>query len=412
MQGVWRFDTALTAADLEEPYRNLAAGPLTRRVVKGRIWAARSHFAAGAALLPIYVEPEPLDPGTIAEWADRRGGTDLDIALGPVWELSLARLADGGTVVSLLCSHVVADAGSLVAAAALAVDGSGVAGSGTENVSVGLQDDLRDALSQLRTVVGGVARSVWRGCRDADHRAELFAAAGPSPALPHKPAGTSAWREPTAIFSVDAADWRTAADIHGGTPNTLFTALIGELVLQIRGSGPAELAIPVSRGDDGANSLTATSIQVDSIDECRDLRLLRSRARTAFGTAGSGPGMGPPADMPEELLQVIGHRAAHALVPDPGSRDGLASNLGDLDGMLSMLSGHRGRAIAARSIHPGLSAPRCADTRSSVAGWAAVAGEKMTICIGVPDPSVASGEDLRELINKSLGQWDLTADHW
>lgn len=410
MQGLWRFDTPLTSADLELPYRALAAGPLSRRVVKGRIWPARSHFAPGPALAPIHDEPESLAPGMITEWADVRGHAHFDVTVGPVWELSLARLTTGGSVVSLVSSHVVADAGSLVRAAALAAEGAGSVASSPRPPT--LRDDVRDGLSQLRIVISGVARSLWRGSRDADHRAELFAAAKPAPQLPNKPAGTSTWREPTAIFSIDAEAWRVAADSHGGTPNTLFTALIGELVLQIRGTGPAELAIPVALGDGDANSLTAASIQVDSVDDCRDLPTLRDRARTAFGSAGSGKGLGPPAGMPAELLQVIGHRAAHALVPDPGSRDGLASNLGDLNGLLSMLSGHRGRAIAARSVHPGLSAAGCTGTRSSVAGWAVSAGGRMTICVGVPDPTVASGKDLRELINKSLEHWDLTADHW
>ncbi|ORM30177.1 hypothetical protein [Williamsia sp. 1135] len=411
MQGLWRFDATLTAADLELPHRTLAAGPLTRRVVRRRIWPARNHFAGGAALNPVYVEPEPLAPGTITAWADARGDIDLDITHGPVWELSLARLETGGSVVSLLCSHVVADAESLIRAAALAVDEAGAAMPAPGLPTLG--DDARDALSQLRIAVGGVARSIARGVRDPAHRAELFAAAR-RPALPRtpKPPGSAEWREPTAIFSVDAATWNASARRHGGTTNTLFTALIGELVLQIRGSGPAQLAVPVSQGGEGANTIAAASIDVASIDECRDLPLLRDRARAAFTEAGAGRGMGPPAGMPEEVLGVIGHRAAHALVPDPGSRDGLASNMGDLDGLLTMLSGHRGRAIAARSVHPHLSASRSTQTRCSVSGWAATAGGDVTICIGVPDPTVAHGADLRELINKVLGHWDLTAEHW
>ncbi|PYE19354.1 hypothetical protein DFR67_103266 [Williamsia limnetica] len=411
MQGLWRFDATLTAADLELPHRTLAAGPLTRRVVRRRVWPARNHFAAGAALTPVYVEPEPLAPGTITQWADGRGDIDLDITHGPVWELSLAHLETGGSVVSLLCSHVVADAESLIRAAAMAVDESGATMPALALPTFG--DDARDAVSQLRIAVGGVARSVWRGVRDPAHRAELFAAARrpASPQVP-KPRGFDLWREPTAIFSIDSGTWNAAARRHGGTPNTLFTALIGELVLQIRGSGPAQLAVPVSYGGEGANTLTAASIDVASIDECRDLPLLRDRARAAFTDAGAGRGMGPPAGMPEEALGVIGNRAAHALVPDPGSRDGLASNMGDLDGLLTMLSGHRGRAIAARSVHPHLTAAKSAETRCSVSGWAATAGGDVTICIGIPDPTVAHDADLRELINKVLGHWDLTADHW
>lgn len=411
MQGLWRFDATLTAADLELPHRTLAVGPLTRRVVRRRIWPARNHFASGAALNPIYEEPDPLAPGTIARWADTRGDIDLDIARGPVWELSLARLETGGSVVSLVCSHVVADAASLVRAAALAVDETGAPMPETHVPTA--RDDLRDALSQLRIAVGGVVRSVARGVRDPAHRAELFAAARrPAPRHAPKPSGFPLWREPTAIFSVDAGAWQAAARNHGGTPNTLFTALIGELVLEIRGSGPAEVAVPVSHAGEGANTLSAASIEVASLDECRDLPLLRRRARAAFADAGAGRGMGPPAGMPEEVLGVIGHRASHALVPDPGSRDALASNMGDLDGLLTMLAGHRGRAIAARSVHPHLSAAASAQTRCSVSGWAATAGGNVTICVAVPDPTVASGEDLRELINKSLGHWDLTADHW
>ena len=415
MQGLWRFDDALTAADLESAHRALTLGPLTRRVVRRRIWPARNTFASDAAVAPIYVEPEPLAPGTITAWADTRGDTHLDIDSGPVWELSLARLEAGGSVVSLVCSHVVADARALVTSAGLAASEKSPVTTTSEVTPAGppsLADDVRDAASQLRIVGGGVTRSLWKGCRDRAHRAELFAAAQRSETGPVKSSGSPRWREPTAIFSVDSGAWKRAAAEQGGTSNTLFTALVGELVLQIRGSGPVELALPVARNGDEANSLTAAAIAIGSIDECHDLRLLRQRARAGFAAAGDGSGLGPPAGMPAELLQVIGHRAANALVPDPGSRDGLASNLGELDGFLSILAGHRGHAIAARSVHPRLSAQATSATRTSVAGWAAESAGVMTITLAIPDPAVATGEDLYELINKALGHWELSATYW
>jgi hypothetical protein len=172
------------------------------------------------------------------------------------------------------------------------------------------------------------------------------------------------------------------------------------------------LVIPISLGGTGANSLTAAALAVATVDECHDLAGLRARARVAFSAAGTGEGLGPPAGMPEELVQVIGHRAAHKLIPDPGSRDGLASNLGALDGMLTMLAGHRGRAIAARSVHPGLTGRQSAQTRTSIAGWAATSGDCLTVCVAAPDPTVAHSEDLRRLIDSALAHWGLEASYW
>lgn len=410
MQGLWRFDTVLTPADLEPMYQALAAGPLTRRVVRGRVWPARSSFVQGADLAPIHSETEPLPPGGITEWADSRGDTTLNIDTGPVWELSVATLSGGGSVVSLLCSHVVADALSLVRAVQIA---SAAACPVDEvNVPPTVSDDMGDAARQLRAVLGGVARSLWTAMIDSHRRAELFSAATRSEPIPAKPEGAPAWREPTAIFSIDLRSWREVADTHGGTTNTLFTALIAELVLQVRGSGPVELILPISLGGAAGNSLTAATVSVSTIDECRDLAGLRTRARLAFQAAGTGVGIGPPAGMPEELVQVIGHRAAYRLMPDPGARDGLASNLGALDGMLTMLAGHRGRAIAARSVHAGLTGRQCGHTRTSVAGWAATMGNCLTFCVGTPDPAVERSEDLRHLIDQTLARWDLTATYW
>ena len=229
MQGLWRFDTVLTPADLEPMYQALAAGPLTRRVVRGRVWPARSSFVHGADLAPIHSETEPLAPGGITEWADSRGDTTLNIDTGPVWELSVARLSEGGSVVSLLCSHVVADALSLVRAVQIA---SGAAPPDDQaNDLPTVFDDMRDAARQLRTVLGGVARSLWKATIDSRRRAELLAAATRTEPMPAKTAGAPTWREPTAIFSIDLRSWREVADAHGGTANTLFTALIAELVL-------------------------------------------------------------------------------------------------------------------------------------------------------------------------------------
>ena len=410
MQGLWRFDDTLIAADLESTYQALAAGPLTRRVVRGRVWPARSSFVQGADLAPIHSEAEPLSPGGITEWADARGETILNVDVGPVWELSVARLSGGGSVVSLLCSHVVADALSLVRAVQIA---SGAAPPVDEVDDLPtVFDDMRDAARQLRTVLGGVARSLCRATIDSRRRAELLAATTGSEPVRAKTEGAPAWREPTAIFSIDLRSWHEVADTHGGTTNTLFTALIAELVLQVRGIGPVELIIPISLGGAAGNSLTAATVSVSTIGECRDLAGLRARARLAFRAAGTGVGIGPPAGMPEELIQVIGHRAAHRLMPDPGSRDGLASNLGALDGMLTMLAGHRGRAIAARSVHAGLTGRHCAHTRTSVAGWAATTDNCITICVGTPDAAVAHSEDLRHLIDRTLARWDLTATYW
>ena len=119
MQGLWRTDGWVDATTLDALTAELALGPLGRRVVRPRIPGARPRFEPSSDAFP--VEYSDIAAGSVLAWADEQGSLPVDPERGPGWRLACARPAEGGTVLSLVCSHVIADARGLAAAIAAAL---------------------------------------------------------------------------------------------------------------------------------------------------------------------------------------------------------------------------------------------------------------------------------------------------
>lgn len=115
LQGLWRTSDPVDRARLDRLHDALRVGPLGRRVVRSGVPGARDRWQTSTRAHPLDTASAPLRAEEILPWADGRGA-DLDPRHGPGWRLSAAPLTDGGTVVALTCSHVLADARGLVIA--------------------------------------------------------------------------------------------------------------------------------------------------------------------------------------------------------------------------------------------------------------------------------------------------------
>ncbi len=355
MQGIWRFSDRVTPADVESFHTLLAASPLSRRVVSPRFPWARRYFATGAVIAPLRIRDEPIDPAAIVAWADEHAEVRLDVDHGPAWDLALAQLTDGGSVISLTCSHLVSDGLGLVSEADTAAGGTVRDGHSrprrprSPTTAPRLRDDIADAGWLWTYVITRVLRALWRGCTDREVRTELFGAlrptSSPRTAVADTGIGTGG-RQATAVVDVDAAEWDAYLERSGGTSTSVVAAVAADIVGAIRGPGPVDTVVPMA---DGGQSLTMAQVQVavgsDPATCAADLR-------DAYTRAGSGSGLGPPGGMPAELLQLLGDRLAHAVVPDPGGREALVSPLGDLGTGFDELAGHRSSGLAVRSAYP------------------------------------------------------------
>ncbi|WP_280481273.1 hypothetical protein [Nocardia cyriacigeorgica] len=217
LQGLWRTSDRVEVELLEDLHARLRRGPLGRRVVRARVPGARRSWRPTVRAHPLDLHGE-IAASDVLGWADTLGA-DLDPEYAPGWRLSSAPLDDGGTVIALTCSHVLADARGLIIAvdtALTAAAGSGAAPTrlpavhqspsatstlapnppaptghphtseqrhhGRRRPAAGLnavpRSDWADAWEQLLTVLGGTTAAFGTGLRRSSSRVRNAAVAG------------------------------------------------------------------------------------------------------------------------------------------------------------------------------------------------------------------------------------------
>ncbi len=399
MQGVWRTAAVVDPAVLESVHAALTRSALGRRVVRPRVPGARPRWEASTGAHPIRYDRDPVDD--VVRWADARADVDVDPEFGPGWALSAAPVTGGGTVISLVCSHVVADARGLASAVDAALTGRPPAPTPPRSSDVG------DAIRTVGTVLIGGARASLGLLFSARRRRELreFVAAnpGPRPERTHVTTGTC-----TAIVDVDAARWDAAAAAEGGTANGLFIAVVTAIADAAGVPMPLHISVPVdTRDSDGVdNAMVITEVVATPSDSLADIR--RS-SRAAF----AGRPKGAPSGFPEETAQILPDRIAAHLTAGAGELDALCSNIGRLPDALASLGPHRATGVATRAMHPGISRARPVRTTTHLSAYLCSHGGTYTLSlVGIDSDRFDSGERLRDLAVSELAARGLTAHSW
>ncbi|WP_278261390.1 hypothetical protein [Nocardia sp. AG03] len=383
LQGLWRVPDRMDPTLLHAIHDQLRLGSLGRRVLRPRIPGARRAWQPNTRAHPLDLHAIPvLTENEILSWADALG-TDLDPEYGPGWRLSAAALHDGGTVVALTCSHALADARGLIHAVAIALahldasaDGPAPIAPGpnaarTPEPSVGTmpvrsanpprdqaRSDWADAWSLWSTVLTGTVRALRHG-------------------VPTRPAttttdATEARSVHSTLLTFDATAWDTAATEADGTPNSLFLYLVANILWENGFPHPtisASLPVDTRHEPRVDNDLAVTEIEIHRSDTPATLR---AKARAAYQRR-----MTSPAGLPEEILQVVPDRWAHALSRGAGERDILCSNIGTLPDTLRTVGPHHCDRVAARAIHPGLRA----FPRTRLSGYLSRLGDTYTLAL-------------------------------
>lgn len=402
LQGLWRTADPVEPELLGRVHTALRDGPLGRRVVRARVPGARRRWQQSVAAHPLTCGSGPIAADALLDWANGQG-TELDPEFGPGWRLAATAVDDGGTVVSLTCSHALADGhGLILAIDAAMTEGDPIATTFAPPGSLGApaatgrptaQSDWADARRQWGIVLGGTARALWHG-------------------IPRQPATGTARRTTAAVathdavLTIPATEWDAVAAGLGGTANSLFLHAVSKMLWD---SGFPEstivASVPVDTRDEPRvdNDLAVTEVAIARTDTPGTLR---AKCRVAYERHMTGPG-----GLPGEILQVVPDRLAHKLSRGAGERDILCSNLGVLPESLARLGPHRCRGLATRAVHPGLRPETLPRTRLSA--YLSRLGDTYTLALVSLDPDrIRSRAHLLGLARHTLSDLGLTALGW
>lgn len=427
-----RFPTAIGQDELEIEAARLAANPygLGRRAVSRRITGGRPRWRQQATAPPVRISREAADDERVATWTDDQLAQRLDPEHGAGWRLAAITTEDGGTVVLLVFHHVFGSAHGLLRT--LYGDGDERGYGTTERpFAADSRYDLRAELDgvgeRLEIGLRGLVRLALELAPGRPRRAadDDIGDGAPPPLAP--PSGPDPSRRPmsdrrvSAFADVAAADWDAVAARHGGTGNSLLTAVAANLLRRTRAArgGPSDrplrMLLPIDLGERrdahrplAARSSTPTTAMATAkivvpggAPEHGDLRPLRARMKAAFVAEGDpraarARGAAETARLlPEGLLFRL---AAKAALHD----DGCASNVGRVPEGLLRLGAHRASSAAVIGMPFGNEAI-AALTRFD---------DRVALVV-VTDPVQLPADDrLRPWLADELAAWSLPARVW
>lgn len=441
-QFLWRFDDSIESAELVTLHRELSLGLLNRQVESPIVPTARHRWIASRRSHELQIDSQDVDPDRIREWASRcitPGGvtSDMDPERGLGWKLSASPLRGGGTVVSLACSHMVADGAALIAAVRAAH--GAVSGQPLDarpdpirTVLSDLSDSAREVVPIVRWAVHRIQNSI-PGLRTptAAPEAELAAVPGglpraEPPTRSSPPQNDAAWSPPFVVAEVDSSRWIDAATKSGGTSSSLLVAVLTEIArLGGRATSGDQVvwSLPVSArltedgvdADNRSNStkIVKVAVPVGTDAAVGDLSATRRAMKSAFVDYSAREGAHPPDALPLQLVQILPDVIVAALPRPKDNAEGLCSNLGVLPDDFTVIGGSRARSVVAHASFVGIDAPSARDLGGGLTAWATDTGTAVTLCIHGMDPDRFTGDhELEKFVSAALGTWGLDARFW
>jgi len=281
----WVFAGPVDLEALEALNRQLALGFLGRRIQRSPLPWGRPRWVTAPVPEPVTTMSVPMHRAQIAARRSALADVPVDPEVGPGWRLVLQPLSDGGSVLSLLVSHSIADGLAVSQAVADAIHQRPATHRyppprrGSAWRAVG--EDLRDSIAAWPTV--------WRALRalvQQRHAVNLGTSNAPRRPPPETAATSAPVRVPLAQVALDATSLRTQSTTLGVTINTLVAYLAVRLAVRVGrvdGDGQVTLVQPVSDrrpGDLRGNALRALRVKVAPTAPADGAPVLRALHRT------------------------------------------------------------------------------------------------------------------------------------
>ncbi len=289
IQFTWIYRDGVDLEALRGFHRRLSRGLLGRRIERSPLPFGRHRWIdwPGPDDIEVMADVRPLSD--IATWLDAQAARPVDPEYGPSWRLAVQPVTDGGSVVTLVASHTVADGVGLALAVADAANGAtrdlGYPPARTRTTGQALREDARRFVRDLPTM----ARAVVSAARLARSNGLEAAPAATRGALGNEVANRTVTL-PSVTVRVGLEEWDGRAAELGGTSTVLalgFSARLSRRLGWVSPDGSVTLSVPVNErveGDTRGNALTGVRLTVDPDTVCADLTGLRAGLKGALST--------------------------------------------------------------------------------------------------------------------------------
>lgn len=355
LQCVWTYNRAIDMDGLRRFHHHLLRGRLSRHVERSPLPFGRHRWVSPNDAPAIEIAPAR-PRGEFGEWLREQTKIELDYEHGPAWHLAVLPFTDGGTGLSLIISHGLADGVGLTTALADAASGRDDSinwpAAGSRRRWRALRQDAR----QTARDIPSVGRAIVTGARIARRTRREAAASAPVYAPVSAP--NDQIDLPAVTVFVDMAEWDGLARALGGTPNSLLAGFAAKFAQRVgrvtAGAGQATLAVPINErvdGDTRANAVGNADVTVDPTKVTTDLRDVRAAVKEALIRVREVPderfALLPVVPfLPKRLIKRMVSVAA-------GSTTAVcSSNLGDVDAATNRPDGTEADYFSMRSLYP------------------------------------------------------------
>ena len=410
IQFTWIYRRAVDFDGLDRFRHNLGHGLLGRRVERSALPFGRHHWVAWSGPADIDVADHAVRREQVVVWADKQAALPIDPEWGPSWRLAVLPLLDGGTAVTLVVSHTVADEVAASMAIADAVKGVtadlGYPPPHSRAKHKALVEDSR-AIARAVPDIGRAAAAAVRIAR----RGGVV-----SPPRVGAPVagGSRMVTLPSVTAQVGTAQWDERANSLGGTSNSLLLGVAARLGRRLGWSpepGPVTLSVPVNErtpGDTRGSALTAVTVTADAETVTTDLRPLREQIKTALTTLGDvRDGLFGPLPLVPLTPKALARKLEQTVVRTGVVR---SSNLGELDPAINRPDGTEAELFAVRLTE----AFTVADLQRAGGAFFPVlsgrVGASLFFSVGYTDrESTTTRPELFDAVRATLGEFGLAA---
>ncbi|MEC3956784.1 hypothetical protein VMT65_27365 [Nocardia sp. CDC153] len=421
-QLAWRFDERLDPVVLNRFHAHLAHGFLSRRVMTTSVPFARPWWVNATTAEPLALQDEPVPDTEVLDWFFAQSAVSFDPVSGRLWRLSAAPTTSGGTLLSLVTSHVGADGGAVLYAVGDALERLDKRETPDITTSSGrlvgalpasglLRSHIADGLGQLRAAALSLrAAFAARNVQEPER--------SPRPAEPRLPL-PDRYSAADLVVEVDAAEWNSVAKAHDGTANGLMVGvavgILGRSGRILDGSA-VRVDIPHSmRGvdDPRGNATTGLPIAVPyrkgELTDLRQVRTAIKQAAHAYADPATTPALQHLQPIQQMLPRfVLGYFSRTAKAPEC-----LCTNLGETGQGVATIAGVRARSVLMRPVvctgDPELF--RRVEIGLNLS-WSSD-GDIVTLAITGADPDrFPTREALRDYVTDEFEAWGLRPRFW